>query len=71
MKKLIGIGLWLLAFAIPFRFAILDSKDVVLEGGAADNITGLLSFVAVIALLFGGYALVDSASAKPSSEDHH
>ncbi|MBP6313265.1 MAG: hypothetical protein WAR83_09965 [Flavobacteriales bacterium] len=71
MKKLIGIGLWLLAFAIPFRYSILDSKDVLLEGGTPDNVTGLLSFVAVIGLLFGGYALVDSASAKPTAEDHH
>ena len=54
MKKLIGIGLWLLAFAIPFRFSILDSKDVLLENGTADNITGLLSFLAVVILLFGG-----------------
>ena len=71
MKKLIGIGLWLLAFAFPFRFSILDSKDVLLENGTADNITGLLSFLAVVILLFGGYALVDSASSKPTAEDHH
>jgi hypothetical protein len=69
-KKLIGLALWLLAFAIPFKYAILDTDEVVLEGGRADNITGLISFVAMIALFFGGYMLVDGAGKKPTGEGH-
>ncbi|MBK6342094.1 MAG: hypothetical protein IPF41_05770 [Flavobacteriales bacterium] len=70
MKKIIGLALWLLAFLIPFRFAILDTDEVVQESGRADNTMGLISFVAMLALLFIGYALVDSASKQPSAEDH-
>lgn len=70
MKKIIGLVMWLLAFMIPFRYSILDTKDVVLEGGRADNITGLVCFVLMVALVFGGYALVDSASAKPGEGAH-
>jgi hypothetical protein len=71
MKKLIGLGLWLLAFLIPFRYAILDSTDLVQADGTTDNIKGLLSFVAMLALLFVGYFLVDSASHQPGAEDTH
>lgn len=70
MKKIIGLALWLLAFLIPFRFAILDTDEVVQESGRADNTMGLISFVAMLALLFIGYALVDSASKQPTAEDH-
>lgn len=70
MKKLIGLGLWLLAFLIPFRFAILDTEQVVLDNGMADNITGLISFVIMLGLIFGGYILVDSASSKPAAQSH-
>lgn len=70
MKKIIGIALWLLAFLIPFRFAILNTDDVVLESGRADNITGLLAFVAMIGLLFAGYALVDSSGKKAEAGGH-
>jgi hypothetical protein len=70
MKKIIGLALWLLAFLIPFRFAILDTDEVVQESGRADNTMGLINFVAMLALIFIGYALVDSASKQPSTEDH-
>ncbi len=71
MKKLIGLALWLLAFLIPFKYSILDTDEVVLENGRADNITGLLCFVATIALLFIGYMLVDSGGSKPAADDGH
>ena len=45
MKKIIGLALWLLAFLIPFRFAILDTQDLLQPDGSIDNIKGLLSFV--------------------------
>ena len=64
MKKIIGLVMWLAAFAIPFRHAILNTKEVLVDDGRADNITGLISFVIMIALLFGGYALVYSAGTK-------
>ena len=70
MKKIIGFALWLLAFLIPFKYAILNTDDVVMEDGRADNITGLLAFVAMIALIFTGYALVDSAGKKAPAEGH-
>ncbi|HRH38724.1 MAG TPA: hypothetical protein PK760_10285 [Flavobacteriales bacterium] len=69
-KKLIGLALWLLAFAIPFKYAILDTDEVVLDNGRADNITGLISFVAMIVLFFSGYMLIDGAGKKPSGEAH-
>ncbi|MEZ4807702.1 MAG: hypothetical protein R2815_09595 [Flavobacteriales bacterium] len=71
MKKYIGFALWLLAFLIPFRYAILDTEEVVQDNGMADNITGLISFVAMLGLLFIGYALVDSAKPKVSEGQGH
>ncbi len=71
MKKLIGLALWLLAFAIPFRYAILDTEDLLQPDGSINNIKGLISFLAMLALLFVGYALIDSASPKPGSGDSH
>ncbi|MBL7938733.1 MAG: hypothetical protein JNL43_05175 [Flavobacteriales bacterium] len=71
MKKLIGLALWLLAFLIPFRYAILDTGDLLQEDGSIDNIKGLLSFVVMLGLLFAGYALVDSSGPKPGSEEAH
>jgi len=62
-RKLIGLACWLLAFAIPFGPSILNTKGV-------DNITGLLSFVATITLIFLGYWLVDSAAVKPHSDSN-
>lgn len=71
MKKLIGLGLWLLALLIPFRFAILDTEDLLQPDGSINNMKGLISFLVMIALIFTGYALVDSAEAKPSGSDAH
>lgn len=71
MKKLIGLALWLLAFAIPFRFAILDTGDLLEPDGTINNMKGLFSFVVLLALLFIGYWLIDSASPKPGSGDQH
>jgi len=71
MKKLIGLGLWLLALLIPFRFAILDTEDLLQPDGTINNVKGLISFVVMITLIFTGYALVDSASPKPGSSDAH
>lgn len=63
MKKIIGLILWAIAFLIPFQFSLLSTQDV-------GNITGLVSFVALIALIFTGYALIDSASGKPAAGEH-
>jgi hypothetical protein len=70
MKKIIGLVLWLVAFLIPFRYSILETDQVVVEGGRADNTVGLISFVAMLALLFIGYALVDSSAKSPSADGH-
>lgn len=69
MKKYIGLALWIAALIIPFRFAILDTDQVILDDGRADNMVGLISFVAMLTLFFVGYALVDSA--KEPSKGHH
>lgn len=71
MKKIIGLILWLAAFALPFRHAILDTKEVISDDGRADNITGLISFVAMLALFFIGYILVDGAGAKKAPAEAH
>ena len=63
MKKTIGLALWLLAFLIPFGPALLSTEGV-------GNITGLISFLAMLALLFIGYALVDSAGKQAGAEGH-
>ncbi len=70
MKKMIGLALWLVALLVPFRYAILDSTDLVQPDGTVENMKGLLSFVAVIVLFFVGYALVDSSKKKASGEAH-
>jgi hypothetical protein len=70
MKKYIGFGLWLAALLIPFRSAILDTQEVVLADGRANNTVGLISFVAMLTLFFVGYVLVDSSAGK-TSEGHH
>ena len=62
-KKSIGIGLWIVAFWIPFKFSLLSTEKV-------DNITGLVSFVVLVALVFTGYVLVDGSS-KGSEEHGH
>jgi hypothetical protein len=69
MKKIIGLVLWLVAFLLPFRYAILDTQDLVREDGTIDNMTGLFSFLAMLALFFIGYALVDGGQ-KQGQEAH-
>lgn len=64
MKKLLGFVLWALALLIPFQFALLSTEGV-------GNMTGLWSFLAMLALFFTGYVLVDSANAKaPEGHGH-
>lgn len=70
MKKTIGLVLWLLALLIPFRFAILETDEVVLDSGRANNTVGLISFLVMLALLFIGYWLVDSAKQSAGSHGH-
>lgn len=62
-RKLIGLACWLLAFALPFGPSILNTQGV-------DNVTGLLSFVATITLIFLGYWLVDSSKPQPTAENN-
>jgi hypothetical protein len=69
MKKIIGLVLWLVCFLLPFRYAILDTEDLVREDGSIDNMTGLISFLAMLALFFIGYALIDG-SPKQGQEAH-
>lgn len=62
-KKIIGLLLWLAAFSIPFKLSLLSTEEV-------DNITGLASFVVMLALVFTGYALVDGSGAKAGEQGH-
>ena len=71
MKKMIGLALWLLAFLIPFKYAILDTSELIQEDGTTNEIKGLLHFVVMVALLFTGYALVDSLGPKPGTKEAH
>jgi hypothetical protein len=71
IRKLIGLALWLVAFTIPFWWSLLNTDQVVYEDGRADNIRGLLSFVAMLGLLFAGYALVDSAKTNTADTGRH
>lgn len=64
MKKYIGYALWLLALTIPFQFAMLST-------GGVSNLVGLFSFLGFMALIFTGYALVDSAAGPKTSEQGH
>jgi predicted acyltransferase len=61
MKKNIGRILWLIALVIPFQSALLNTEGV-------GNMTGLFSFLAMIVLVFAGYALVDSGKAQVGTE---
>lgn len=64
MKKYIGFALWLIALTIPFQFSMLSTSGV-------SNVVGLSSFLAFMALIFAGYALVDSSSAPAENEQGH
>ena len=63
-RKIIGYVLWLLAFLIPFQPAILSTDGI-------NNITGLLSFLVLLVLLFTGYFLVDGAKGATEAEHGH
>jgi hypothetical protein len=63
-RKIVGYVLWLLAFLIPFQPAILSTDDV-------HDVTGLISFLVLLVLLFTGYFLVDGANAKAHAEHGH
>lgn len=62
-RKLIGIVIWIFAFAVPAHYALLNSEEVT-------NTTGLISFVAFVTLLFIGYWLVDSSDAGKAGSHH-
>lgn len=62
-KKILGIIIWIAAFAIPARYGLLQTEQV-------NNITGLIGFVSFIFLLFLGYYLVDSSSSKAGAGGH-
>ena len=50
-KKIIGLLCWLLAFAIPARFALLETEHV-------ENIPGLIAFVGFVFLICLRYFFV-------------
>lgn len=64
MKKFIGLALWMVALIIPFQFSLLSTEGV-------GNMTGLFSFIAMLALIFVGYWLVDSADDKAAESHGH
>ena len=55
-RKILGYILWAIAFLIPFQPAILSTDGI-------HNVTGLISFLVLLVLLFTGYFLVDGANA--------
>jgi len=63
-KKILGLLCWLIAFAIPFQSALLNTESV-------GNIQGLISFVILIGMVFIGYALVDSSDSKRGETSGH
>jgi cytochrome c biogenesis protein CcdA len=71
MRKIIGLALWLVGLTLPFWWAVLNTDKVVYDDGRANNIQGLLSFVALVALLFAGYYFVDSARKDTADTGHH
>lgn len=64
MKKYTGFALWLIALLLPFRSSLLSTEGV-------SNLYGLFSFLAMLALFFAGYLLVDSSTPKPGEEHGH
>ncbi|HEY0976319.1 MAG TPA: hypothetical protein VGE21_02520 [Flavobacteriales bacterium] len=68
-KKIIGFLCWALSL-IPFQYALLNTDTVVHADGSADNVKGLISFVAFLLLIFMGYLFVDSASSKAPAAEH-
>ncbi len=60
-RRIIGYVCWLAAFAIPFQSALLSTEQV-------SNVKGLISFVALVILVFIGYILVDGAHVAEKAE---
>lgn len=65
IKRILGFACMLLAFLVPFQFSMLNVDDM-------NNAVGVLGFLGFMALLFAGYALVDSSYPQPEAveSDH-
>ena len=63
-RRIIGYVVWLLAFLIPFQSALLSTEEI-------GNVKGLISFVALVVLVFLGYILVDGANAADKAKAEH
>ncbi|MFT3885122.1 MAG: hypothetical protein QM724_06735 [Flavobacteriales bacterium] len=70
-KKIAAVVLWIVAFAVPFQWALLDTENTVRPDGSANNVKGLIGFVLMLILLFAGYMLFDSANAKKVPSESH
>jgi len=67
IKRISGFGSMLLGLLVPFQSAFLNIEEM-------KNTLGLISFMACLALLFTGYALVDSSYPKTeaaNADDQH
>jgi len=62
-NKVLGYICWLAAFLIPFQASLLSTEEV-------SNVKGLISFVALLILIFTGYILVDGANAADKAKAH-
>lgn len=56
IRRTIGYVIWFLAFLIPLQPALLSTDGI-------SNVTGLISFVVLVVMVFLGYILVDGANA--------
>lgn len=63
-RKILGYVIWLIAFLIPLQPAILSADEV-------GNTTGLVSFVALVVLVFAGYLLWESGRAEERAQAGH
>ncbi|MBX2983574.1 MAG: hypothetical protein WBB32_08090 [Flavobacteriales bacterium] len=64
IRRTIGYVIWLLAFLIPLQPALLSTEGI-------SNVTGLISFIALVILVFVGYFLVDGANAAEKAKAQH
>ncbi len=71
IRKIIGLALWLVAFSLPFWWSMLNTDQVVYDDGSANNTKGLISFLAMVILVFAGYALVDGSKSDTAGSGHH
>lgn len=60
-RKILGYIVWLIAFLIPLQPSILSADEV-------SNTVGLVSFVALVVLVFVGYLLWESGKAEESAQ---